>query len=121
MDEDDLFGVFETKQPAEVVVVPHLPEGEEALKKRKPDEVVVEDEEEADEGDGEPPAKRREAGEEGSEELCPAAGEGSVVIHDITPFNPELGRKAHRHQVNEEKCSVKRDCIRSSELPLLFM
>jgi ATP-dependent RNA helicase DOB1 len=31
--------------------------------------------------------------------LCPAAGPGSVQIHDITPADAESGRKAHRHHV----------------------
>jgi ATP-dependent RNA helicase DOB1 len=31
--------------------------------------------------------------------LCPAAGPGSVQIHDITPADVETGRKAHRHHV----------------------
>ena len=31
--------------------------------------------------------------------LCPAAGPGSVQIHDITPADADCGRKAHRHHV----------------------
>jgi hypothetical protein len=117
MDDDDLFGVFEAKPKTFSTSAPPAPtsaveDGETATageRKRKKDEDgagkeagmgdLEKDDEEDDEEEGaEPPVKRREV-EMGGEELCPAAGEGSVVIHDITSFNPELGRKAHRHQV----------------------
>ncbi len=113
MDDDDLFGVFEAKPktfstsappaPTSIVEDGETATGEDSRKRKKEEDGVgkesgagdlEKDDDEEEEG-AEPPVKRRVGGEE----LCPAAGEGSVIIHDITSFNPELGRKAHRHQV----------------------
>jgi hypothetical protein len=107
MDEDDLFGVFSAKQAAGKASAPAgssvavAAAGEGEAKKRRKQEVEEEDDDE-DDAEGRPAAKRRETEGGGwgeGEELCPATGQGSVVVHNITEFNPELGRKAHRHQV----------------------
>lgn len=120
MDEDELFGVFDAKPARASTGAAPPPDasssgaskaggggggggdgGGEQKKRRKEDE--GEDEEDGDDDDAEKPAAKRRETEGGGwgegEELCPAVGAGSVVIHDITLFNPELGRKAHRHQV----------------------
>jgi len=113
MDEDDLFGVFDAKPKSFAAASSTAPSaaggsdeatGEDTRKRKKEEDGDVDaarddlGKDDDDEEGAEPPVKKRDV--EPGEELCPAAGEGSVEIHDITSFNPELGRKAHRHQVS---------------------
>jgi len=66
---------------------------EEAIKAEPKVEEVEEDDEE-DDTDKMTKKSKKEP------ELCPAAGPGSCVIHDITPTNQTEGRKACRHHVS---------------------
>lgn len=116
--EDDLFSVFSSKaQPTKKLkkakdqdrdvetAVPDPPVSESGLKRSlDPDESGPavgppvsakktkgdDKDDDADDGKGD--------GDAGAP-LCPAAGPGSVQIHDITPPDADNGRKAHRHHV----------------------
>ena len=126
MDEEDLFGVFDAKDTAKEKkgkgkgVVKTQEDTDKAAKRKQPEdnaadlsqastavaplradtELKEQDEDEEDE-DGE------EGGDEDKKtkkskkdvDLCPAAGPGSCVIHDITPPGQTEGRKACRHHV----------------------
>ena len=127
MDEDDLFGVFSAKPAAGKVSAPAgssvavAAAGEGEAKKRRKQEVEEEEEDDDDDdAEGRPAVKRRETEGGGwgeGEELCPATGQGSVVVHNITEFNPELGRKAHRHQVRRPPPPGGRLCDHTISIP----
>jgi len=66
--------------------------------KAEPKEEEVEDEDEEDDEEGDTDKTTKKSKKEA--ELCPAAGPGSCIIHDITPTNQTEGRKACRHHVS---------------------
>jgi len=116
MDDDDLFAVFDAKDTAkgkrekgskmesdaDTVAKRKRAEDDAEEKavaiKAEPKEEEVEDEDEEDDEEGDTDKTTKKSKKEA--ELCPAAGPGSCIIHDITPTNQTEGRKACRHHVS---------------------
>ena len=119
MDDDDLFSVFadkgadaaKRKQPegaasgvASVAtaggVAVALESDSKAAAGRATDEEAGAAGGEDDAEDDEDGTERAVKKPKRAADLCPAAGPGSCVIHDITPQNQAEGRKACRHHVS---------------------
>ena len=114
MDDDDLFGVFDCKaaaakkengtaakrkkseQDGDDVAEPPAAAPVKEERSLAAEQEAEEDEEEDEEGEAQDPKVKKSKREA---DLCPAAGPGSCVVHDITPPGQTEGRKACRHHV----------------------
>ena len=84
-EEEDEEGSTKNVQPVD--------EKSAATLENEEDELDEEDDDEGDGKDNRTKKSKRDA------DLCPAAGPGSCVIHDITPAGQTEGRKACRHHI----------------------